>query len=60
MLNGENMDNFTALYTLYLRCTLGTNSMHASPRGYVIFVFVLAFFYKFTLFEGTFDHAHTT
>ncbi len=49
--NGENMDSFTALYTSYLRFTFGTNSMHASPGAYRIFVLVLAFFYKFMVFE---------
>ncbi len=62
--NGENMDNFTALYILYLRFTFGTNSMHVSPHAYRILVFLLAFFYRFMLFEfrvkdaaGTIDHA---
>ncbi len=31
MLNGENMDNFTALYASYLSFTFSTNSTHASP-----------------------------
>ncbi len=30
----ENMDNFTALYTTYLRFTFGTNLMHTSPHAY--------------------------
>ncbi len=51
MLNNENKDNFTALYTSNLGLTFGTNLMHASPRGYGIFVFIFAFFYKFMLFE---------
>ncbi len=50
MSNGENMDNFTALYTSYLHLTKGTISMHASPHAYVILIF-LAFFYKFMLFK---------
>ncbi len=50
MSNGENMENFTALYTSYLHFTFGTNLMHAAPRAYGIFVFVLAFFYRFVLF----------
>ncbi len=64
MTNGENMDNFTVLYTLYLRFTFGTNSMHASPRVYRISVFFPAFFCKFMQFEfqvrdaaGTIDRA---
>ncbi len=51
LLNSENMDNFTALYTSYLRFTFGTNSMHASPCANRIFVFLLTFFYKFMLLE---------
>ncbi len=49
--NVENIDNFAALQTSYLRFTFGTNSMHASPLAYGILVLVLAFFYKFMLFE---------
>ncbi len=63
MSNGENMENFTVLYTSYLYVTFGTNPLHASPCAYGIFVSVLAFFYKFLLFEfwvkdaaGTVDH----
>ncbi len=62
-LNGKNMDNFTALFTSSLGFTFGTNSMHASVRGYEICVFLMAFFYKLMLFEslvkdavGTVDH----
>ncbi len=47
MLNGEITDNFTKLYTSYLRFTSGTNSMHASLRAYGI----LVFFYRFRLFQ---------
>ncbi len=64
MLNGENMDSFTALYALYLRFTFSTNLMHATPRCYDTFVFFSAFFYKCELFKfrvkdvmGTVDHA---
>ncbi len=46
ILNGENMDNSTALYMPNLGFTFGTNSMQASPRGNGIFVFVLAFSYS--------------
>ncbi len=46
MLNGENMDNFIALYTSFLHFTFGTNSMHTSPLAYGIFVFFTAFFHK--------------
>ncbi len=63
MSNSENMDNFTALYTLYLHFTFGTNSMHASTGAFGILIFLLAFFYKFMLLEfqvkdaaGTIDH----
>ncbi len=63
MSNGKNMDNFAALDTSYLRFTFASVSMHPSPRAYRIFVFVLAFFYKFMLFQfhvkdavGTIDH----
>ncbi len=65
MSNCENTDNFTALYILYLRFTFVTDSEHASSRAYGIFLFVLASFYKFKLFDfrvkdtaGTIDHAH--
>ncbi len=64
MSNSENMDNFTALYSSYLRFTFGTNLMHASPHAYEIFIFILTIFYKFMLFEfqvkdavGTINHA---
>ncbi len=49
--NDENMDNFTALNTSYLRFTFGTKSMHASPCACGNFVFIVAFFYKFVLLE---------
>ncbi len=45
------MDNFTALYTSFLQFTFGTSLLHTSPRAYKIFVFILASFYKFMLFE---------
>ncbi len=51
MSNGENIDNLTALYASYLHFICGTNLMHASPRAYWILVSLLAFFYKFMLFE---------
>ncbi len=58
MLNSENMDNFTALYTLYLRFTFDTKLMHASPLAYGSFVVLPAFFYKSMLFEfRVIDHA---
>ncbi len=64
MLNVENMDNFTALNTLYLGFTFGVNLMYASPCVYWILVFLLAFIYKFVLFKfrvkdaiGTIDYA---
>ncbi len=67
MSNGENTDNFTALYTLYLSFTFGTNSMQASSRAHGIFVHFLAFFYELTLFKfwvkdtaRTTDHAQIT
>ncbi len=37
MSNNENMFNFTALYTSYLRFTFTTNEMHATPCAYGIF-----------------------
>ncbi len=49
----ENMDNFIALYTLYLSTfvfTFGTNLMHTSPHAYRILVFLAAVFYKVMLF----------
>ncbi len=67
MSNGENMDNFTALYTSYLRFTFGTNSTHAFSCAYRVFGLVLAFLYKFMLFgsgsktaAGTTDHVQIT
>ncbi len=51
MSNGDNMDNFTALYTSYLHVTFGTTLMHASPRAHGIVVSLLAVFLKFMLFE---------
>ncbi len=59
------MDNFTALYTSYLRFTL-LNSVCASTRAHGILVFFPAFFYRFMLFDfwvkdttGVIDHAQT-
>ncbi len=56
------MDNFTALYTSYLRFTFGTNMILLVLRG---FVFSPAF-YKFMSFKlrvkdtaRTVDHAQT-
>ncbi len=51
MLNGDNVDIFTELYTSYLRFTFGTKSLYTSPHVYRILVFSLAFFYKFILFD---------
>ncbi len=62
MLNGENMENITALYGSYLHFTFGTNLVHTFPRAYGILVVLPAFLYKF-MFEfwvkdaaGTIDH----
>ncbi len=43
MLNVENMDNFTALYTANLPFTFGTNSMNASSQALQDFCFCTGF-----------------
>ncbi len=52
MLNNENMDNFTALYTLCLCFASGTISMQATFHDYGIYVFL----YKSMLFEFRVKH----
>ncbi len=39
MLNGENMNNFTVLYTSYRCFTVATISTYTTPRAYMILVF---------------------
>ncbi len=52
MLNSENMDNFTALYTLCLCFASGTISMQATFHDYGIYVFL----HKSMLFEFRVKH----